>query len=167
MLRPFTKADYPTLIDWVDTPELLFRFSGPDINFPLTTEKVDQHIQSHPNRHYYIAVDPELGDYAFGEVIPQEKNVPRLARLLVGRRDLRGKGLGVRFIRLLLDECVRLYGPNRVELYVLLDNDAAIRCYQKVGFQFIPGSEVPMNFEGKMYLGRKMFIDLDQNPASI
>ncbi len=151
----------------MDTPELLFRFSGPDIDFPLTAEKLDQHIQNHPDRHYYIAVDPELGDYAFGEVIPQDNNVPRLARLLVGRRDLRGKGLGVQFIRLLLDECVRLYGTNRVELYVLLDNDAAIRCYQKVGFQFIPGSEVPMNFEGKMYLARKMFIDLDQNPASI
>lgn len=167
MLRPFTKADYSTLINWVDTPELLFRFSGPDIDFPLTAEKLELHIQSHPRRRYYIASDPELGDYAFGEVIPQEHNVPRLARLLVGRQELRGKGLGVRFIHLLLDECVRLYQPNRVELYVLLDNEPAIRCYQKVGFEFIPGSEVPMNFEEKMYLTRKMYIDLKQNPDAI
>lgn len=167
MLRPFTKADYQTLIDWVDTPELLFRFSGPDIVFPLTKEKLDQHIQSYPDRHYYVASDPELGDYAFGEVIPQENNVPRLARLLVGRQELRGKGLGVRFIQLLIHECVRLYNTDRIELYVLLDNEAAIRCYQKVGFEFIPGSEVPMNFEGKMYLARKMYVDLTRNPDVI
>jgi RimJ/RimL family protein N-acetyltransferase len=54
-------------------------------------------------------------------------------------RCIRGRGIGTRVNRLAV-ECARAEGWHRIWLSVEPHNRAAIRSYQKVGFQFVPGS---------------------------
>lgn len=156
-LRPFTESDYDTLIGWVDSEELLFQFAGNGFRFPLTRKQLHAFCNAHPPRSLFIADLPEQGPVAFGEIVWQPDGSARLARLLIGRPDLRGKGIGQAFVRLLVQEChARKAKP--VELFVLLDNARAIACYQKVGFEAVPDWERALLFRnvamgiGKMRL---------------
>ncbi|MGB5120359.1 MAG: hypothetical protein WBO13_05125, partial [Vibrio fluvialis] len=50
-LTPFTAADYPQLIGWIDSDELNYLWGGPNYQFPLTVEQIEAHCaqpQVHP-----------------------------------------------------------------------------------------------------------------------
>jgi [ribosomal protein S5]-alanine N-acetyltransferase len=49
--------------------------------------------------------------------------------------DLRGRGLGREITRLVLAWAFDVLGVHRIELEVVADNAAAIRCYQACGFR--------------------------------
>lgn len=158
-LVKYSSNYFSILQSWVTDPDLLFQFAGSDFRFPLTTGQLINYEAGHPDRSFYMCLD-EGKPIAFGEIIPQQNGVPRLGRLLVGGENSRGKGLGVRFIKLLIEECKRLYHPPSVELYVLDDNRQAIRCYQKCGFDFLPGQSIKILYNGRDFAGLKMAIGL-------
>jgi RimJ/RimL family protein N-acetyltransferase len=58
-----------------------------------------------------------------------------LARVLVGPKELRGKGIGYRAIRALLTIAFEQLGLHRVGLGVFDFNRGAITCYERVGFR--------------------------------
>ena len=39
-LEPFTAADIPRLIDWIDSEELLMIIAGQMLSYPLTNEQL-------------------------------------------------------------------------------------------------------------------------------
>jgi len=158
MLRHFTKYDFPKLSKWVNSEELLLQFSATTFPYPLNYADLEVYIQANPERKFYMISDTELGDYGFGEIIPQTGNVPRLGRLLVGELSLRGKGLGKKMILLLLDECRNVHSSTGAELYVLTDNEPAIKCYESIGFGFI-GDDIEINLKGSIKTMKKMRLD--------
>ncbi|SEL49196.1 GNAT family N-acetyltransferase [Parapedobacter koreensis] len=88
-------------------------------------------VEKWVERKFYIGALTDV-PFAFGEIIPQESGWPRLGRILVGKASMRGLGLGSQFVAALVDECLRLYHCDRVDLNVWEENAAAIRCYEKV-----------------------------------
>lgn len=159
-LIEYTPAYFPFLQSWVTDPDLLFQFAGTDFRFPLTIDQVIHYQERNADRSLYIYFNDLEEPVAFGEIIPQQNQIPRLARLLVGNSDSRGKGLGVSFIKLLVEECKRLYDPPSVELYVLTDNIQAIKCYKKCGFDFISDQPKTLVHEGNEFLILKMALNL-------
>lgn len=57
------------------------------------------------------------------------------AGIFIGDADCRGKGYGTEAMRLLLDYAFTAVGLHSVMLWVYAYNDAARRCYEKVGFR--------------------------------
>ena len=112
--------------------------------------------QENPDRNFYIGLDDNNKSVAFGEIIPQETNMPRLGRLLIGNPNERGKGFGTAFIHLLLAECQKKFQSKTVELFVLEDNISAIKCYQKIGFQFLAKQTWEVNHQQQNYVLYKM-----------
>ncbi len=55
--------------------------------------------------------------------------------VLIGDAGARGKGLAAEASRLLLDHAFRTLGLTRVYLHVLVDNEPALRLYERVGFR--------------------------------
>ena len=51
------------------------------------------------------------------------------------RREWRGRGVGAAVMRFMIDWCQANPGVHRLELWVFPDNAAAIRLYEKMGFQ--------------------------------
>ena len=67
----------------------------------------------------------------------------KICRVLVGEYSLRGKGVGVQMVRKILEIGFEQLGLHRIILNVNEYNEAAIRCYEKVGFvkeKYIPNS---------------------------
>lgn len=57
--------------------------------------------------------------------------------IAIGAREYRGKGYGAEALNLLLDYAFNLLNLNSIMLGVFAFNEAAIRCYKKVGFKEI------------------------------
>ncbi|WP_066405931.1 GNAT family N-acetyltransferase [Flavisolibacter tropicus] len=159
-LRRFKAADFALLAQWVTSPSVLFQFAGTDFSFPLTPEQIGQYQTTHPDCLFFIACLFDNEPFAFGEIIPQANNTPRLGRLLVGDTKNRSKGLGTMFVQLMVDECKRLFHCHQVELYVLSDNIPAQRCYEKVGFYRLPDANILLVVGNKTHPIHKMRLDI-------
>jgi RimJ/RimL family protein N-acetyltransferase len=61
--------------------------------------------------------------------------VAEFGRLLIGEPSARGKGLGLRATRSMLDFGFGAWGLHRVHLEVFAHNDRAIRIYEDCGFR--------------------------------
>lgn len=84
MLRPFTQSDFPLLSKWVNSEKLMLQFSATTFSYPLNYTDMENYLALNHGRQFYIVNEEKVGDYGFGEIIPQTDNVPRLGRLLVG-----------------------------------------------------------------------------------
>ncbi|SEI97410.1 Protein N-acetyltransferase, RimJ/RimL family [Dyadobacter koreensis] len=133
-LKKYTVEDFDLLRSWVTDAELLFQFAGTAWTFPLTQSQIFEYQKQYPERQFYMAFDSEEKAFAFGEIIVNDINTPRLGRLLVGEKNNRGKGLGGKFVDLLIQECKQRLNPDIIYLYVFEDNHPAISCYEKSGF---------------------------------
>lgn len=165
MLQPFTVQHFPLLEKWITDKDILFQYSGTYFQFPVTLKQLADYRKKHPERRFYIGYLANV-PYAFGELIPKNDEPPRLARLLIGDPTLRGKGLGEIFVRELITEAKTLFNPPDIDLFVLKGNDQAIRCYQKVGFQFLENEGFTLEFEGQQHQVRKMRLHLKTKHAT-
>jgi len=149
MLREFTLNDFVLLESWITDADILFRFSGPDWQFPLSRELLENYMLNHPFRQFYIGLSDDGEPYAFGEIISNEQHAPRLGRLLIGNAEQRGKGLGQKFVKELLHECIKIHQPDEIYLFVFEDNDIGIQCYLKSGFTFREEAYFRLNYQGQ------------------
>jgi RimJ/RimL family protein N-acetyltransferase len=143
-LRKYTDSDFPILKSWVTDPDLLFIFAGRDWSYPLKFEEVKAYQLAHPTKQSYVLCSDEGLPVAFGELINSGPNAPRLGRLLVGGKENRGKGIGKILIQSMIDESRKLNNQKFIHLLVFKDNFSAIRCYQNIGFHFVPDTVLPI-----------------------
>ena len=140
-LRPFTKSDIGQLINRVDSEEFLVQWAGSGLSHPLHEEQLGNLVLStdgvEPRPIAFTVVDAEGG--AIGHIqlsnIDRENRSAGVARVLVGPKSLRGKGLGTEIMRAVLKVGFEKLGLHRIYLHVYDFNQAAIRCYEKVGFR--------------------------------
>lgn len=155
MLKPYANTDFKLLKSWVTDADLLFQFAGTDFHYPITEQQITVYKARNPDRHFYIGYyDDEAA--AFGEIIPQQNAAFRLGRLIVGNPQLRGKGLGYRFVKDLVDECRGTFHAKVVDLFVWEENYSAIRCYQKAGFSFTDEPSFLLQYNNKQFTIHKM-----------
>ena len=143
-LRKYADSDFPVLKSWVTDPQLLFMFAGGSWSFPLEFEQVRDYQLAHPLKQSYVLCDDQDLPVAFGELITGDANSPRLGRLLVGGEENRGKGIGKILIQHLIAESKKRNTENFIHLFVFEENTPAVRCYENMGFKFVPEVVVPM-----------------------
>ncbi len=154
MLRPFTIDDAKHLTSWVRNAEELFQFSGPTWSFPLEQKVLEDYLNKHNTRYLFIFEHDSI-PYGFGELITNEDNSPRLSRLIISP-EYRGKGLGAQMIAEIEEKCIQLTHSNDISLFVLSNNDHAIKCYKNCGFDFVEYQTFSLTFEGIEYPVLKM-----------
>ncbi|NMO97895.1 GNAT family N-acetyltransferase [Paenibacillus lemnae] len=94
----------------------------------LGVEFGDTHIRE---QQYISIVDERDRLWGFAQLFPME-NVIRLG--LGMRPDWCGHGMGKRFMTAIMEEALRRYPDQTIDLEVLSWNERAIRTYRKVGF---------------------------------
>lgn len=155
-LKKYTTDQFLTLHSWVENADMLFRFAGTAWKYPLTELQITDYQLQHPERQFYMAYLDDTNPFAFGEIIVNDINTPRLGRLLVGGESSRGKGLGGKLIELLIQECMQQLAPKVIYLYVFENNLPAIRCYEKAGFVTDPGNKIIFNHDGTEHVALVM-----------
>ncbi|MBC7912493.1 MAG: GNAT family N-acetyltransferase [Pyrinomonadaceae bacterium] len=140
-LEYFTPDDFPLLIDWINTEDLLINWAGTQFKFPLTDEKLHHYLKhsndfDHSRTLIYKAVDVASGEnvgHISLSVIDRENRSARITRVLVGDTDSRGKGLGTKIIKAMLKVGFEDLNLHRMSLGVYDFNLGGIKCYANCG----------------------------------
>jgi RimJ/RimL family protein N-acetyltransferase len=141
-LQPFTREDFPRLIEWSPTPEFLMQWAGPYFAFPLDASQLEAYLRSAegdaPIRRIFRVVDREtesvIGHVELG-TISYEHRSATVHRVLIGDSAFRGQGIGLEMIRRVQEIGFGEMGLHRLDLVVFDFNVAARRCYEKAGFR--------------------------------
>lgn len=154
-LKSFCKEDYPHLISWVDSAEMLMQFGGPQLVFPLTSDQLDD-LVSDKRRIPFTVVDNDTG-LAIGHCeVYLSGNTGKIGRILIGDKQKRGKGYGQALVQLLLHYCFNELNLDMAELNVFEWNLSAIKCYEKAGFSVIPDKTFERKINGKIWTAINM-----------
>ncbi len=136
-LAPLRDEDSDALFAWINDRELV-QLSSPFA--PIARADHDRWFESIRDRDDVQIFAIRLGD---GDRLIGSCQLNRIDRrnrscelqIRIGEADARGSGHGTEAVRLLLAHAFGPLGMDRVGLHVLAKNEAAIRAYEKVGFE--------------------------------
>ncbi|SFL46192.1 Protein N-acetyltransferase, RimJ/RimL family [Gracilibacillus orientalis] len=140
-LKFFERSDFQQLIDWIETPEFLLQWGGPNFSFPLDELQLENYLNNansdNFNTFVYSVIEKEtgkvIGHISLGNVDRKNKSA-RIGKVLVGDKNVRGKGIGQQMMTEILKVAFDELRLHRVSLGVFDFNSSAIACYEKSGF---------------------------------
>jgi RimJ/RimL family protein N-acetyltransferase len=160
-LEKFEQRDYTQLISWADTAEALMQFAGPDFSFPLTPDQLDKSLRDSNRRSYKVVEESSSTTIGHAGLYLTNQSV-FLGRILIGDEQQRGKGIGQSIVHLLLEMAFQELSYTKAELNVFDWNQAAIRCYEKAGFEINENKKSVRNVNGKTWVTLNMYLDKDK-----
>ncbi len=140
-LELFERSDFQQLINWIDSEELLIKWSGSLFSFPLTKKSLEWYIRDTnvPNKSgafIYKAVDTETGEVV-GHIslggLSWKNRSSRISRVLIGNA-FQQRGYCQQITKAVLKIGFEELGLHRICLGVYENNKPAINCYLKCGF---------------------------------
>jgi len=164
VLEPFTSADFGRLITWIPDAEFLMQWGGPVFHWPLDERQLELYLAGAEGPAAERAVfrarlsngasaetgqdsggptdpraDAEPADHVVGHVelnhLDPENGTATLSRVLIGPPAQRGRGHGASMVEAAVEFGFGGIGLHRIDLGVFDFNQAAIRCYERVGFR--------------------------------
>lgn len=139
-LEPFGPDDFQQLINWIDTEELLIKWSGSLFSFPLTVESMqwylrDTNVPGESDAFVFKAVETETGEVV-GHIslggISWKNRSSRISRVLVSQAATQ-KGVCQQMTKAVLKIGFEELGLHRIGLGVYENNKSALNCYLKSG----------------------------------
>ena len=146
-LLPFTEEDFDKFKSWSNSKEELFQFAGPIFTYPLTDDQLMNYLQMEDKKPLKVVLESTNETIGHCELNFTNGN-KRLSRILVGKKDLRGKKVGEQIVRKMVDMLFQDPEIDEVDLNTFSWNKGAIRCYEKVGFKIVPENSEEMNVNG-------------------
>lgn len=140
ILREFEKEDLGHMRMWVNDPETVDNLSDIFL-YPHTVNEsqrwLDSVLEGKSEMKCFVIAEKATGRY-IGQLgiakIDWRSRVGELG-IVIGDRELRGKGYGSEAIRLLLEFAFDTLNLHRMELTTYEFNTAGHRCYLKCGFR--------------------------------
>ena len=140
-LESFTPADFQQLIDWINSEELLTKWSGTLFSYPLTFESMkwyinDTNVVNESDAFVYKAVDVEtnetVGHISLGGLSWKNRSA---SRVFVGNTSDQRRGICQHMTKAVLKIGFEELGLHRIGLGVYENNPGAIQCYKKCGLK--------------------------------
>ncbi|MHA7136706.1 GNAT family N-acetyltransferase [Rossellomorea arthrocnemi] len=140
-LKFFETSDFQQLTKWIETPEFLLQWGGPNFSFPLNEEQLENYMKNANKTNsdvlVYSVINKEdgnvIGHISLGSIDRINKSA-RVGKVMVGDKTVRGKGIGQQMMTEILKVAFDELKLHRVSLGVFDFNSSAISCYEKVGF---------------------------------
>ncbi|SHI30245.1 Acetyltransferase (GNAT) domain-containing protein [Mesonia phycicola] len=97
------KIDYwKYLKKWISSESELVQFAGQIFSFPIDKKQVELYL-SESNRTVFKIENENNETIGIAEINIPEDNVAKLARILIGEKSMRGKGIGTELINKLTE----------------------------------------------------------------
>ena len=144
-VRALVDKDKAQLANWLSNPEILQYYEGRDN--PFNVEKVEQNFFGDDGEVMRCLVEFEeisIGYLQFYKVDEKERKIygyDDSEEIIYGMDQFIGesgywnKGIGTQFVRLVVAYLMREKGANRIVMDPQVQNERAIRCYEKCGFK--------------------------------
>ena len=132
-LKPFKADDWIYLSAWISNEREFIQFAGKIFTFPLDKNQIEVYLSDPLRTVFKIADENEL-IIGMAEISIEQENTAKLARILIGEKSMRGKGIGAALMRILIDYAFNTLKKEQIILNVYSWNTAAIKCYANAGF---------------------------------
>jgi ribosomal protein S18 acetylase RimI-like enzyme len=148
---PASRVHALELRDWFTDESEAREWGGPALRYPFSEQNFlqDIHFGKIPA---WVSEQADGQLRAFGQFYRRDGKC-HLARLVVNP-ELRGVGLGRRFILELMSRGESALGTSGYSLFVMECNSAAVACYANLGFQRRDWPEDVPEIEGCIYMER-------------
>lgn len=156
-IRKFQFENYPKLISWISSKEILMQFGGPNFEFPLTIEQIEI-SKTEKNRFAYEIIEQNGELIGYSEIFLSD-NSAKLGRILIGEEKYRGNGLGTKIVNSLIEIINTDFKQNIIELNVFDWNIGAIKCYEKVGFKINPDKKFERRINDEKWIAINMVLN--------
>jgi len=133
-LRPPTNAHYAELATWVPDAHQCVRWAGAKLPFPFSATDLPELLHTEPcDTNALVGNEGKL--LGFGQIfLRREAGTGHLGRIIVNPA-YRGAGLGKDLCGQLIERGVAWHGFRSMTLWVYVDNPAAVRLYESLGFR--------------------------------
>lgn len=158
-LEPFEISDFDKLISWIDNEEILLQFSGPAFTFPLNKEQLQINLEDKKRFSYKVVDSSTNAMIGYSEIYLLDKSSALFGRIIIGNPEFRGKGLGQKIVKILLEISFNQLEVEKAELNVFDWNINAIKCYEKVGFIINPDKIKKREIKGEVWTAINMLIE--------
>ena len=145
-LRPYKNCDAKEIVSWIKD-EVSFRKWCADRyeSYPITADDINQQYAgcAEVDDFYEMTAFDETGvvGHLIMRFIDEKKAILRFGFVIVDDKK-RGKGYGKEMLSLALKYAFEILKVEKVTLGVFENNEAALYCYQAVGFKLIQLDEV-------------------------
>jgi [ribosomal protein S5]-alanine N-acetyltransferase len=139
LLRPLERSDLnERYLGWLNDPEVT-RYTETGI-FPSTAadlEKYYHDVSTSKSQVMLAIVDKKSGQHIGNVKLGPIHWIHRNATfgILIGEKKFWGRGVGLEATRLMVEYGFTRLNLHRIGLGVFADHEAAVRCYEKVGFK--------------------------------
>ncbi len=144
VLKQFERADFNTLMSWIDSPEYLIQWCGRTFKYPLDEPQLEKYLngalKTPPIRKIFKAVDSQTGEHVGNitlERIDIENKSAAITCVIVGNINYRGKGICEIMVGNVVETAWDELGLTKLTLNVFDYNNPAIKCYLKSGFKIV------------------------------
>jgi RimJ/RimL family protein N-acetyltransferase len=153
---------------------LLESSAAPLSSMKAVKESIEKDLEKQENSSFYFSIRRLEDDLLLGDMVLDVvhwNTSDAFVGLLIGERDLWGKGLGTQAMNLLLEFAFTEINLRRVTLTVFEYNPRAVRSYEKAGFRHEGRMRQVLSREGKrwdvLYMGilREEWLQLEKNRA--
>lgn len=133
-IRKFERTDIPKKVEWVNNPENN-QFLHYDI--PICVEKTERWFDSHlgEDTRYDAVIEADgVPVGTIGLLSIDKKDSKAEYYIAMGETSYKGKGVAREASRLILQYGFEVLGLNRIYLFTEVENIAAQRLFERVGF---------------------------------
>lgn len=133
-IRRFERTDIPKKVEWINNPENN-RFLHYDI--PLRVDKTEKWFDSHlgEDTRYDAVIEADgVPVGTIGLLGIDRKNSKAEYYIAMGETEYKGKGVAKEASRLILEYGFETLGLNRIYLFTEIENKAAQKLFERVGF---------------------------------
>lgn len=134
-IRKFEKSDIPKKVEWINNPENN-RFLH--YNIPLSVEGTERWFDSHDGEttRYDAVIEADgVPVGTIGLLSIDRKNSKAEYYIAMGETSYKGKGVAKEASKLILAYGFEELGLNRIYLFTEVDNIAAQKLFERVGFK--------------------------------
>ena len=148
LLECFLENNFEQLIVWIDSDELNYLWGGPAYQFPLTADQIQEHCTKPEVHPFMFTVNGKPA--GFVELYQVSDSECRICRVFISP-TFRGKNLGTEMLKLLVMKAKEQYKCQLLTLGVFSHNQAAILCYEKLGFISFTVEKNSREFNGESW----------------
>jgi RimJ/RimL family protein N-acetyltransferase len=141
-LQPFSADDFPRVIAWIQTPEMMVQWGGSQLfSFPLDARQLQIYLHFSQGdkaiaRIYKVVNEAGevVGHIELGAINPYN-GTASICRVFIDPL-FRGRGYCADMVRQVMAVGFNELGLRRIDLRVYAFNNPAIQCYQAAGFKY-------------------------------
>lgn len=162
--RPYKCTDAEKIVLWFNDSLSFYKWSaGRFGEFPLTPERLNEHYAEESKNGTtmpFTAYDENgIAGHLIIRFLDEKMTDARLGFIAVDSQR-RGQNLGGEMIKMAIDFCRDYLKAKRVSLGVFENNPAAVRCYEKAGFEKVENGSYEVELCGEIWKAFEMEIKL-------